>query len=123
MILLVTACSWSCAIEDGEEVVLTGGVTGGGMRPKITETTVTRYNIQGQATHLPSLNTARYHHACGSYHLPDLEVSCSNRWLVDFKNVADDSCHWWVGWFWTSEQYRGRAYSVVLGSAPTCPRI
>ena len=59
--ILFTACSYSCAIDDGEEVVLTGGVSWGS-----TVTTVTRYNIQGQATHLPSLNTARYHHACGT---------------------------------------------------------
>ena len=69
MILFVhftNTCSWSCAIEDGEVVVLTGGVSGGGGNSEITETRVTRYNIQGEATPLPSLNTARYKHACGT---------------------------------------------------------
>ena len=50
-----------CAIDDGEEVVLTGGWS-----PGTTYSTVTRYNMQGQATSLPSLNTARYDHACGT---------------------------------------------------------
>ena len=53
-----------CGIEDGEEVVLTGG-HGRGTFPYSTYSTVTRYNVQGEATSLPSLNTARYHHACG----------------------------------------------------------
>ena len=61
-----------CAIEDGEEVVLTGGVSGGGgWNSEITENRVTRYNIQGEATPLPSLNTARYNHACGTIRKSD----------------------------------------------------
>ena len=66
---ILTACSYSCAIDDGEEVVLTGGY--GCLTPDYcndwTElTTVTRYNMQGKATTLPSLNTARGEHACGT---------------------------------------------------------
>ena len=71
MMLIVTACSDSCAIDDGEEVVLTGGMSGGGRNKKITENRVTRYNIQGEATPLPSLNTARYNHACGTIRKSD----------------------------------------------------
>ena len=47
-------------------VVLTGGgwdYTAAGQVPTLT--TVTRYTMQGQATHLPSLNTGRGWHACG----------------------------------------------------------
>ena len=82
MMLLVTACSDSCAIDDGEEVVLTGGVTGGGLRPKITETRVTRYNMEGQATHLPSLNTARYDHACGTIRKSDGTTVKTSQWWI-----------------------------------------
>ena len=32
---------------------------------------VTRYNMEGQATTLPSLNTARGEHACGSFKKSD----------------------------------------------------
>ena len=72
---ILTACSYSCAIDDGEEVVLTGGH--GCLAPVCsgkdwTElTTVTRYNMQGQATTLPSLNTARGEHACGTFKTSD----------------------------------------------------
>ena len=62
-----------CAIDDGEEVVLTGGWS-----PGTTYSTVTRYNMQGQATTLPSLNTARSTHACGTIKKSDgaTVVSC-----------------------------------------------
>ena len=57
-------CRHHCGIEDGEEVVLTGGYSKlGHNRPQ--QAMVTRYNMQGQATTLPSLNTARSGHACG----------------------------------------------------------
>ena len=94
MILLVTACSWSCAIEDGEEVVLTGGVTGGGMRPKITESTVTRYNMEGQATSLPSLNIARYNHACGTIRKSDgTTVRTSHESVMDKDELLNIDCY------------------------------
>ena len=51
-----------CGIEDGEEVVLTGGSDDG----RSSVGTVTRYNMQGQATPFPPLNTARWSHACGT---------------------------------------------------------
>ena len=63
--LLVTSCSYSCAIEDGEEVVLTGGEDEDSSGES-SVTTVTRYNMQGQATTLPSLNHGRYLLACGT---------------------------------------------------------
>ena len=56
-----------CGIEDGEEVVLTGGYS----RGTVKQSTVTRYNIQGRATPLPSLNTARLYHACGRFKKSD----------------------------------------------------
>ena len=60
-------CSFSCAIDDGQEVVLTGGYKDlGGLSGLYSVSKVTRYNMQGQATTLPGLNTARYSHACGS---------------------------------------------------------
>ena len=58
--------SYHCAIEDGKEVVLTGGYDHTSTGESYTLSTVTRYNMQGQATPLPSLNTKRFSHACGS---------------------------------------------------------
>ena len=51
-------CSYSCAIDDDDAVVLTGGVDAG------SSTKVTKYK-SGQAISLPSLNTGRHGHACG----------------------------------------------------------
>ena len=64
--LLLYVCSFSCAIDDGQEVVLTGGEvndSGPGPHPL---SKVTRYNMQGKATTLPGLNTPRSTHACGT---------------------------------------------------------
>ena len=87
MVLLVTACSSSCAIEDGEEVVVTGGIKRG-EKPKgepypySSESTVTRYNIQGKATPLTSLNNERNNHACGIIKKSDgSTVRTSQRWI------------------------------------------
>ena len=55
-----------CAIEDDEEVVLTGGSD--------TWSLVTRYNVEGEATTLPSLITGRHSHACGRVTTADLET-------------------------------------------------
>ena len=60
--------SYSCAIEDDDYVVLTGG-TGTDIN-----SLVTRYNVEGEATSLPSLNTGRYHHACGTFTNADQET-------------------------------------------------
>ena len=49
---------------------------------------VTRYNMQGQATSLPALNTARNHHACGTIKKSDGATVRSQRsggsWRVFF---------------------------------------
>ena len=75
MFEVLVACSDSCAIDDGEEVVLTGGTKRGEKEKHpykhSTVNTVTRYNIQGQSTTLPSLNTARGEHACGTFKKSD----------------------------------------------------
>ena len=65
-----TVHRYHCAIEDGDEVVLTGGtscVIVNGRDVCHYSVTVTRYNIQGQATPLPSLNQKRRFHACGKF--------------------------------------------------------
>ena len=49
--------SIACAIDDEDSVVLTGGIN--------SKSQVTRYNVKGEATTLPSLITGRYGHACG----------------------------------------------------------
>ena len=59
--------SYHCAIEDDDEVVLTGGHDG-------SQSLVTRYNVKGEATSLPSLNTGRYLHACGTITTADQET-------------------------------------------------
>ena len=66
-----TVHRYHCAIEDGDEVVLTGGtscvIVNGRDVCTAYSVTVTRYNIQGQATPLPSLNQKRRSHACGKF--------------------------------------------------------
>ena len=59
--------SYHCAIEDDDEVVLTGGHDG-------SQSLVTRYNVKGEATSLPSLLTGRYLHACGTITTADQET-------------------------------------------------
>ena len=49
----------ACAIDDGEEVVLTGS------QEYASSNKVTMYTMKGQAITLPSLITGRYGHACG----------------------------------------------------------
>ena len=58
--------SYHCAIEDDDEVVLTGG--------SYTRSLVTRYTVEGEATSLPSLITGRYYHACGTVTTADQEM-------------------------------------------------
>ena len=64
---------YQCAIEDGDEVVLTGGHICNNINnindPQCSSSTgtVTKYNVRGQATSLPSLNAGRHHHACGTF--------------------------------------------------------
>ena len=56
--------SGACGIEDHEDntFLITGGYDG------ITRlNTVTRYTKTGQFTDLPTFNTARWYHGCGSY--------------------------------------------------------
>ena len=50
-----------CAIGDDNEVVLTGGSA------KDLENLVTRYNMEGKVTTLPSLKTGRMVHTCGKF--------------------------------------------------------
>ena len=57
-------------LNDDWEVVLTGGRATGDT--KIT--VVTKYNMQGTATYLPSLNTGRSYHACGKFRKTDGSV-------------------------------------------------
>ena len=69
LVRIIVTCyfSYHCAIEDGDEVVLTGGLD------TASRTLVTRYNAEGEATSLPSLNTGRYLHACGTITTADQE--------------------------------------------------
>ena len=66
--------SFHCAIEDDDSVVLTGGHNAWSL--------VTRYDVKGEATHLPSLKTGRMCHACGTYKTvesvsnPNEQVGC-----------------------------------------------
>ena len=70
LVRIIVTCyfSYHCAIEDGDEVVLTGGSDG-----QRTQSLVTRYNVEGEATSLPSLNTGRFLHACGTITTADQE--------------------------------------------------
>ena len=64
-------CRVACAIEvpGTDNIVITGGWPDGVSR-------VVMYNTQGEATLLPSLQTARYQHGCGYYYNNDQLVSC-----------------------------------------------
>ena len=66
--IMIVTCyfSYYCAIEDDDEVVLTGGSE--------TRSLVTRYTVEGEATTLPSLNTGRFLHACGTITTADQEL-------------------------------------------------
>ena len=67
--IMIVTCyfSYHCAIEDGDEVVLTGG------GDIASHSLVTRYSVEGEATSLPSLNTGRFLHACGTITTADKE--------------------------------------------------
>jgi len=49
----------ACGIADDSSYIITGGA--------YTRTTVSRYSQTGWMEDLPSLNTGRYHHGCGTY--------------------------------------------------------
>jgi len=49
----------ACGIPDGDSYIMTGGAA--------TQTTVSRYSQTGWMEDLPSLNTERYYHGCGTY--------------------------------------------------------
>ena len=55
--------SQACAIEDQDEtsLIITGGWDGG------AKNRVTKYDSNGEAIDLPTLNNARSDHGCGSY--------------------------------------------------------
>ena len=56
--------SAACAIDDldGNDLIITGGYDVLGHTNRVT-----KYNKNGIATVLPTLNNARYTHGCGSY--------------------------------------------------------
>ena len=51
---------YSCLIDEGESFLLTGGGAG-------SESTVSRYNINGWVEDLDDLITGRYGHGCTQY--------------------------------------------------------
>ena len=67
-----------CAIDDDWEVVLTGGEKGTGYNKMKT---VTKHNMEGRATALPSLNTGRTYHACGKFRKTDGSVVNHVSWV------------------------------------------
>ena len=95
-------CSYSCAIGDGEEVVLTGGSDDG----RSSVGTVTRYNMQGQASPLPSLNTARLGHACGTIKKSDGSTVVYSYYVDRVKLV---SCNTLILVYW-----------IMVHSVPEC---
>ena len=62
MLFAVCSCIFyrqACAIPDTDTVIITGGYN--------TETTVSRYSVQGWQEDLPALTKGRLNHACTSY--------------------------------------------------------
>ena len=59
--------SRACGIadEDDDTYIITGGRDT--QTQVLAQTTVSRYNNNGWKEDLPSLNTGRYEHGCGSY--------------------------------------------------------
>ena len=70
-LMLLPHDRFHCAIEDGDEVVLTGGhICNGPLHNPLCQFstgTVTKYNVLGPDMSLPSLTAGRHHHACGSF--------------------------------------------------------
>ena len=64
LLLSIFYLSLACAIEDLDEnnLIITGGGYDGGPTNRVT-----KYNRNGEATDLPTLNIPRYNHGCGSY--------------------------------------------------------
>ena len=60
-------------MPDTDNIVITGGYPGSGNDGL---SRVVRYNTQGEATLLPSLQQQRYYHGCGYYYNNDEVVSC-----------------------------------------------
>ena len=74
---LITHSRIACGIEvpESDNFVITGGWNGK-WRPMGGVSRVVRYNTQGEATLLPSLQQQRFHHGCGYYYNNDQVVSC-----------------------------------------------
>ena len=59
LIIDIIYFSYSCLIDEGESFLLTGGAG--------SESTVSRYNINGWVEDLDDLITGRYQHGCTQY--------------------------------------------------------
>ena len=75
--------SYACGIEDNEDssFIITGGWVPDGATNRVT-----KYTRTGQFTDLPTLNTARHNHGCGSYRN-------SNNQKVFIKVVVMNYCN------------------------------
>ena len=71
----------SCGIEDKEEntIIITGGDESGSITRRVV-----KYHRNGNYENLPSLNTARRLHGCGSYRN-------NNQQKVDIVSLKSDS--------------------------------
>ena len=57
----------SCAIDDGDSVILTGGFEGEKTEEGEVLKRVSRYDLTGLVEELPEMSSERAHHACAGY--------------------------------------------------------
>ena len=57
----------SCAIDDGQSVILTGGFEGEKTKDGEVLKRVSRYDLTGLVAELPEMLSERAHHACAGY--------------------------------------------------------
>ena len=57
----------SCAIDDGDSVILTGGFEGWKTKDGIVDGRVSRYDLTGFVEELPQMMIGRAEHACARY--------------------------------------------------------
>ena len=92
---------YACGIPDGEQFIITGGVTGdttvpGGVSSGRNIDNVHVYDTNGWVRDLPDLNIARSDHACASFMANGERVQTPKLLLgqIKYHNIAVSSCHW-----------------------------
>ena len=78
LLFLFVYYRYSCAIPDGDTVIITGG--------EYTLNIVSVYTVEGWQKDLPPLNNRRYYHACSRYLSDERKVRKYQASTVQSKN-------------------------------------